>query len=125
LSEARHTLLFVDDEADVLDILTRMFQRRYRVLTASSGTAALEILRRETVDVLVTDQRMPEMSGIEAAAVLQESMPGLPVILLSAYDDPGLQERAAAAGVSAYLIKGCSAQSLNAAVLGAARASTV
>ena len=80
------------------------------------GAAAV----RERPDVVLMDLRMPEMSGIEAAAVLQESMPGLPVILLSAYDDPGLQERAAAAGVNTYLIKGCSAQSLNTAVLHAA-----
>ncbi|MFP2927807.1 response regulator [Pyxidicoccus sp. 3LG] len=88
MSEPRHTLLFVDDEADVLDILTRMFQRRYRVLTASSGTAALEILRRETVDVLVTDQRMPEMSGIELVATARAEGIDVTTLLLTGYTDP-------------------------------------
>jgi PAS domain S-box-containing protein len=88
LSELRHTLLFVDDEADVLDILTRMFQRRYRVLTALSGQAALEVLRRETVDVLVTDQRMPEMTGIELAATARAEGFDVTTLLLTGFTDP-------------------------------------
>ncbi|MCE9673476.1 response regulator [Myxococcus stipitatus] len=88
MSELRHTLLFVDDEADVLDILTRMFQRRYRVLTALSGHAALEILRREQVDVLVTDQRMPEMTGIELAATARAEGFDVTTLLLTGFTDP-------------------------------------
>ncbi|MCK8502861.1 response regulator [Myxococcus faecalis] len=88
MSELRHTLLFVDDEADVLDILTRMFQRRYRVLTALSGQAALEVLRRETVDVLVTDQRMPEMTGIELAATARAEGFDVTTLLLTGFTDP-------------------------------------
>ncbi|MBZ4421709.1 response regulator [Myxococcus sp. RHSTA-1-4] len=88
MSEPRHTLLFVDDEADVLDILTRMFQRRYRVLTATSGPEALEILRREPVDVLVTDQRMPEMSGIELVATARAEGLDVTTLLLTGYTDP-------------------------------------
>ncbi|MCP3064851.1 response regulator [Myxococcus sp. K38C18041901] len=88
MSELRHTLLFVDDEADVLDILTRMFQRRYRVLTALSGHAALEVLRRETVDVLVTDQRMPEMTGIELAATARAEGFDVTTLLLTGFTDP-------------------------------------
>jgi len=88
LSQPHHTLLFVDDEADVLDILTRMFQRRYRVLTASNGAAALEILRREPVDVLVTDQRMPEMTGIELVATARAEGIDITTLLLTGYTDP-------------------------------------
>ncbi|QSQ14891.1 response regulator [Myxococcus landrumensis] len=88
MSELRHTLLFVDDEADVLDILSRMFQRRYRVLTALSGQAALEVLRREQVDVLVTDQRMPEMTGIELAATARAEGFDVTTLLLTGFTDP-------------------------------------
>ena len=88
LSQPHHTLLFVDDEADVLDILTRMFQRRYRVLTASNGAAALEILRREPVDVLITDQRMPEMTGIELVATARAEGIDITTLLLTGYTDP-------------------------------------
>ncbi|HZI09183.1 MAG TPA: response regulator, partial [Myxococcus sp.] len=88
MSEPRHTLLFVDDEADVLDILTRMFQRRYRVLTAQNGPAALELLRREPVDVLITDQRMPEMTGIELVATARAEGIDVTTVLLTGYTDP-------------------------------------
>jgi CheY-like chemotaxis protein len=84
----RHTLLLVDDEADVLDILVRMFQRQYHVLTATSGPEALSILRTQTVDVLVTDQRMPEMTGIELVTAAREEGIDVTALLLTGYTDP-------------------------------------
>ncbi|WP_093524436.1 response regulator [Stigmatella erecta] len=88
MSELRHTLLLVDDEADVLDILVRMFQRQYRVLTATSGQEALSILRTQSVDVLVTDQRMPEMTGIELVAAARAEGIDVTALLLTGYTDP-------------------------------------
>ncbi len=88
MSELRHTLLVVDDEPDVLDILQRMFQRRYRVLSASSGREALAVLRQQPVDVLITDQRMPEMSGIELVAAARAEGIDLTALLLTGYTDP-------------------------------------
>lgn len=72
----------------MLDILLRMFQRRYRVLTAASGHEALEILRKQPVDVLITDQRMPEMSGIELVAAARAEGIDLTALLLTGYTDP-------------------------------------
>jgi PAS domain S-box-containing protein len=88
LSDLRHTLLLVDDEADVLDILVRMFQRQYRVLTATSGQEALSILRTQTVDVLITDQRMPEMTGIELVTAARAEGIEVTTLLLTGYTDP-------------------------------------
>ncbi|HYI01235.1 response regulator [Hyalangium sp.] len=88
MSELRHTLLLVDDEADVLDILVRMFQRQYRVLTATSGQEALSILRTQTVDVLITDQRMPEMTGIELVTASRAEGIDVTTLLLTGYTDP-------------------------------------
>jgi response regulator RpfG family c-di-GMP phosphodiesterase len=88
LSELRHTLLLVDDEADVLDILVRMFQRQYRVLTAPSGQEALSILRTQTVAVLITDQRMPEMTGIELVTAARAEGMDITTLLLTGYTDP-------------------------------------
>ncbi|MBY0397855.1 MAG: hybrid sensor histidine kinase/response regulator, partial [Thermoleophilia bacterium] len=59
----RHTLLIVDDEVDVLESLRHLFHRAYRVLTASDGGQALEILRSNDVHLILSDQRMPEMTG--------------------------------------------------------------
>jgi len=88
VAEPRPTLLFVDDEADVLEILTKTFERRYHVLTAHSAQEALEVIRREPVDLLVTDQKMPEMTGIELVAATRAEGFDLTTILLTGYTDP-------------------------------------
>jgi DNA-binding response OmpR family regulator/signal transduction histidine kinase len=83
-------ILFVDDEPEVLAILKRVFTERdgYLALTASGGEEALAILGARDVDLLVTDQRMPGMTGIELAAAARRLRPGLCVILLTAFTDP-------------------------------------
>ncbi|WP_422930665.1 ATP-binding protein [Singulisphaera sp. PoT] len=63
MDQRRHTLLVVDDEIDVLESLRHLFHRTYRVLTAGSGAQALEILGKEEVHLILSDQRMPGMSG--------------------------------------------------------------
>lgn len=88
MSEHRHTLLFVDDERDVLDILARTFERRFNVVTASSGAEALAILANQQIDLLITDQKMPEMTGIQLAAKMREQGHDIPAILLTAYTNP-------------------------------------
>jgi response regulator RpfG family c-di-GMP phosphodiesterase len=84
----RVTILCVDDEPNVVSALGRVFQReRYRVLTATSSGAALEILGRETADVVLSDMRMPGMDG---AAFLEEvslRWPRTARILLTGYND--------------------------------------
>ncbi len=88
MPEPRPTLLFVDDEPDVLDILTRTFERRFNVRTAGSGPAALALLRQGGIDLLVTDQKMPEMTGIELVTKAREEGLDVTAILLTAYTDP-------------------------------------
>ncbi len=63
MAERRHTLLVVDDEVDVLESLRHQFHRKYHVLTSSSGPEAIEILKNHDVHLILTDQRMPGMSG--------------------------------------------------------------
>ena len=65
------TLLFVDDEQRVVNLLRMIFRDDYHVLTANSGAEALDLLGRQPVDVVVSDQRMPDMLGIE---LLQQVM---------------------------------------------------
>ena len=63
MAQRRHTLLIVDDEEDVLDSLRHLFHRQYRVLTANNAARALELLGGETVQLILSDQRMPGMTG--------------------------------------------------------------
>jgi diguanylate cyclase (GGDEF)-like protein len=83
-------ILFVDDEPGVLELLRRTFPAKdgYEALTAPDGAAALAILRSRTVDLLVTDQRMPGMTGIELVEAARAIDPELCAILLTAFTDP-------------------------------------
>lgn len=82
------TVLFVDDEERIVKLLKLMFQDKYRVLTATSGQQALEIIASNGhVDVVVSDQRMPQMTGIELLAEVRKASPDAIRVLLTGYSD--------------------------------------
>lgn len=83
----RHTLLVVDDEVDVLESLRHLFHRSYRVLTASSGAAAVEILEKEDVHLILSDQRMPGMSGDVFLSHARKASPDAIRMLFTGYAD--------------------------------------
>ncbi|MEW4393214.1 response regulator [Pseudomonas paraeruginosa] len=80
-------ILFVDDEERILRSLAMQFRRHYQVLTESDPWRALERLKSERVQVLVSDQRMPRMSGAELLAQARERCPDTLRILLTGYSD--------------------------------------
>ena len=81
-------ILVVDDEPDNLDLLYRTFHRDYKVLRAESGPAALEILAKEgEVAVIISDQRMPKMSGTEFLSLTAAQYPDVIRIILTGYTD--------------------------------------
>ncbi|MEX1669161.1 response regulator [Zhongshania guokunii] len=84
---AKPRILFVDDEPRILVALKALFRRDYDVLTAGSGEAALEILRDGDVDVVVSDQRMPEMTGVEVLRSAKSLRPRAIRVLLTGYSD--------------------------------------
>jgi signal transduction histidine kinase len=81
------TVLYVDDDTTNLRVFEATLRKRFRVLCAESGAEALEALRREEVAVLVTDQRMPRMSGVELLEVTARDYPDTVRILVTAYSD--------------------------------------
>jgi len=81
-------LLFVDDEPNVLKALRRLFHSEgYVTHLAEGGAQGLEILRRHAVDLIISDMRMPEMSGAEFLALAVEQWPETVRILLTGYAD--------------------------------------
>jgi signal transduction histidine kinase/DNA-binding response OmpR family regulator len=91
LEEKVETVLVVDDEPDALRLFGRILAeagRGYRVMRASNGRRALEILCREQLDAVLLDLMMPEMDGFQVLAVMSEdaTMWDIPVILVSARD---------------------------------------
>lgn len=82
-----HSLLFVDDETDNLDALERVFRKKYTIFKANSGPQALEILKKENITVIISDQRMPDMTGVEFLEKSQKLAPHAIRILLTGYTD--------------------------------------
>jgi CheY-like chemotaxis protein len=98
------TILCIDDEPNVLIVRKMLLEATgYRVLTAQSGPDGLAILERETVQTVIVDYKMPEMTGSEVAARIRQQRPGLPIIMLSAYVDLSQEQLK---DVDAYVTKG-------------------
>ena len=79
------------------------------VAEGENGQEAVDLATATEADVVLMDLRMPVMDGLQAARALRDQDPSLPVIILSAYEDPALKSEADAANAYAYLVKGCSA----------------
>jgi two-component system, probable response regulator PhcQ len=78
------TILLVDDEANVTDALKRTFRREpYEFLTATSGAAALELLGRIPIQVVISDEQMPGMSGSEFLSAVRKQYPHTIRMILS------------------------------------------
>jgi diguanylate cyclase (GGDEF)-like protein len=85
---AADTLLIVDDEVNILNALRRLLRREnYNVLIADSPRAAFELLAQHRVQVIISDQRMPEMNGTEFLARVKQIYPDTVRIILSGYTD--------------------------------------
>ena len=83
-----HTILCVDDEQNVLSALRRLLRReKYTVLTASSGKDGLELLRKRPIDLIVSDHRMPEMTGVQFLQEAKKISPSTIRIILSGYTE--------------------------------------
>jgi len=86
--ERKRTLLLVDDEVNIVAALKRLFRRDgYEILTAGSGQEGLELLARHDVDVIVSDQRMPAMTGVEFLRRAKDIYPETMRIVLSGYTE--------------------------------------
>lgn len=84
----RHRLLFVDDEENVLKALVRLFHdENHEIMTATSGEEALEALNGGEVTLVISDQRMPGMQGVELLSRIKEISPDTIGILLTGYAD--------------------------------------
>jgi len=81
-------ILCVDDEQIPLSLRKCVLEKLgYSVLTANSGTEALEQLQRQHVDLVLTDMLMPGLSGAELAREIKQRMPQLPIILFSGVNE--------------------------------------
>lgn len=85
--ESQYYILCVDDEEDNLLVFKSFFRRYYIVLSAQSGEEAIEILKNHPVDLIVSDQRMPNMTGVELFEKIRDEYPDIIRIILTGYSD--------------------------------------
>jgi response regulator RpfG family c-di-GMP phosphodiesterase len=85
--QTKHSILLVDDEPEILFSLRGLLRKEFDLYTAESGVEALEVLRRRPVDVIMTDQRMPQMTGVELLRRAQGDCPEAIRIVFTGYAD--------------------------------------
>ena len=99
-------ILIVDDEKSILDLLSMVFKKEgYVIYTALSSQKALEILDEHDIDLVITDIRMPGMSGLDLLFHIKENYPDIPIIMITAYGSTREAVRALKAGALDYITK--------------------
>ncbi|MBU2887983.1 response regulator [Gilvimarinus agarilyticus] len=102
----KYTVLYVDDEPVNLRIFQHAFKRDYNVLTVDNGMEALEMLKEQKVDLVITDQQMPRMSGVDLLAQVVPKYPDIVRMIMTGFSDIGAIIRAVNEfGLDKYLVK--------------------
>ncbi len=102
----RYTLLVVDDEVAILNAVRRLLRRRYNILTAATVDEAFTLLEQNEIHLVMSDQRMPKMSGVEFLTFVKECYPSCIRVLFTGYADTQSAIEAINSGkVYAYLSK--------------------
>jgi response regulator RpfG family c-di-GMP phosphodiesterase len=89
--EKKHTIMLVDDEEKILESLTCLLKEEYEIITASDSQEALDCIQKmehpEKINLIISDQRMPGITGVELFRKLKEHIPKTIRIILTAFDD--------------------------------------
>ena len=100
------SILVVDDELLIRDLLYDFFSGQgWQITVAENSEKALQVLKDRTVDLVLTDIKMPELDGLQLAAQLRESRPDLPVVVMTGYPSVDSAVSALRARVADYVIK--------------------
>src|SRR5712692_3510672 len=84
---SKHPILVVDDEPEILFSLRGLLRREFEVSTAGSGQEAMEVLQQQPIHVVMTDQRMPAMTGVELLSQVQGQWPDAIRMVFTGYSD--------------------------------------
>ena len=85
--QLKHSVLLVDDEPDILFSIKGLLRREFDLYTAESGAEALAILERQPIHVVMTDQRMPEITGVELMRRVKTEYPDAIRMIFTGYAD--------------------------------------
>lgn len=87
MTKQKISILYVDDEMNNLISFKAVFRIKYNIFTAISGEEAVKILRNNIINIIITDQRMPQMTGVEFLESILDEFPDPIRILLTGYAD--------------------------------------
>ncbi len=100
------TILVVDDEAMMRELLDKILRRDgYQVLAAADGAEALEIMRRQKVNLVISDIKMPQVDGYGLLKAIKAEFPKVPVIMMTAFGDTFSVKDALLLGADEYVTK--------------------
>ena len=100
------SILWVDDEIDLLrSHILFLEQKNYQVLTATNGEDALELVEQNDFDLVFLDENMPGLSGLQTLALIKETHPMLPVVMITKSEEENIMDQAVGAKIDDYLIK--------------------
>jgi two-component system nitrate/nitrite response regulator NarL len=118
-------VIVADDHALYRESIIRTLRAAGETVVAegADGASALALIRRHRPDVALVDLRMPGLDGIDVVAALARDGPGVPVVLLSAFDDAPLVRAGLQAGAAAYVTKDADREVILSAVRAAVRSS--
>ncbi len=119
MSERRKTVLIVDDDEGMRDTLSAVLKRDYRLLKAATGEAALQIIEKEEIDLIMLDVRLPGISGFEVLKIAKENYPKVEVIVISALKELDAAVEAMRYGAYHYISKDFDAEGVRALVANA------
>jgi len=103
--EMKSNILFVDDEVKITRILKINFQDKYNIYVANNGEEALSILQHETIHLVLTDLKMPEMTGTELLKNMKELNFHIPVIIMTAFGSIKNAVESIKQGAYDYIVK--------------------
>ena len=83
----KNTLLIVDDEIEIVKTLRRQFRKKYKVIVANDAYTAMDVLSKEAVQVIISDQRMPGLTGTEMFKSIKAEYPDAVRLILTGYSD--------------------------------------
>lgn len=101
-----HQILIVEDNPNMSCLLTDILDFfDYKTMGAKDGEEALEILAKESFDMVITDLRMPKMGGIDLLRSIKDQFPRLPVVVITGFDSDNYRSDANAAHADGFLCK--------------------
>lgn len=110
-------IIIVDDETDVLDLCKRILEvKGYHVTTARDGQEVIELAKREHFDLLLTDIRMPGMSGLEVAQAVKQSAPNVICVTMTGFSTMDMAIEALKLGIDEFIMKPFSPDELSTAI---------